>query len=97
MTNARLPKFASLLSDAGFKAVLAEPRNRTVLKKLLNLVLPQDRQISEIESYGDREVNGFTPFGKYSRVDIRVKDTYGREFIVEMQREMHECFFQRCM
>ncbi len=93
----KLSKYASLLSDAGFKAVLAEPRNKTVLMRLLNLVLPEDRQIAGIESYSDREVNGFTPFSKYSRIDIRVKDTLGREFIVEMQRKVHDCFFQRCV
>ena len=93
----KLPKYASLLSDAGFKAVLAEPRNKTVLMKILNLVLPQDRQIVGIESYCDREINGFTPLSKYSRIDIRVKDIFGREFIVEMQRKIHDCFFQRCV
>ena len=95
--EARISRFASLLSDAGFKAVLASPRNKNILMQLLNLVLPGDRQIAEIESYSDREVNGFTPSGKYSRIDIRCRDIEGRTFIVEMQREMHECFFQRCM
>lgn len=93
----RISRFASLLSDAGFKAVLASPRNKKILTQLLNLVLPPNRQIAEIESYPDREVNGFTPFGKYSRVDVRCRDIEGRTFIVEMQREMHERFFQRCM
>ena len=93
----RISRFASLLSDAGFKAVLASPRNKKILTQLLNLVLPTNRQIAEIESYPDREVNGFTPFGKYSRVDVRCRDIEGRTFIVEMQREMHERFFQRCM
>lgn len=95
--EARISRFASLLSDAGFKAVLASPRNKKLLTQLLNLVLPEDRQIAEIESYRDREVNGFTPFGKYSRVDVKCRDIEGRTFIVEMQREMHESFFQRCM
>lgn len=93
----RISRFASLLSDAGFKAVLASPRNKKILTQLLNLVLPTNRQIAEIESHPDREVNGFTPFGKYSRVDVRCRDIEGRTFIVEMQREMHERFFQRCM
>ena len=93
----RIPKYASLLSDAGFKAVLASPRNKNVLKRLLNLVLPEDRRIIEIESYEDREINGFTPFSKYARVDIRCRDIEGRSFIVEMQREMHKTFFERCI
>ena len=94
---ARLPKYASLLSDSGFKAVLASPRNKDVLTKLLNLVLPEERKIDEIEAYDDREMSGFTPFSKSSRVDIRCRDIHGRTFIVEMQREMHDYFFERCM
>mgnify|MGYP006913128795 FL=1 len=38
--NMKIPKFASLLSDSGFKAVLAEPRNKEVLQQLINLILP---------------------------------------------------------
>lgn len=95
--NIKLPKYASILSDAGFKAVLMAPRNKNLLKKLLNLVLPPDRQIDEIVSYEDREINGMTPFSKYSRIDIRCKDTLGRHFIVEMQRQPHDFFFQRCV
>ena len=57
----KLPKFANLLSDSGFKAVLMSPRNKNLLKELLNLVLPEDRKIEEIESYNDREIDGITP------------------------------------
>ncbi len=35
----KLSRFASLLSDAGFKAVLAAPRNKSILMRLLNLLL----------------------------------------------------------
>lgn len=31
----RISRFASLLSDAGFKAVLASPRNKKILTQLL--------------------------------------------------------------
>lgn len=43
----KLPKFANLLSDSGFKAVLMSPRNKNLLKELLNLVLPEDRKIEK--------------------------------------------------
>ena len=54
--NMKIPKFASLLSDSEFKAVLAEPRNKEVLRQLINLILPEDRQVAEIEEYEDRRV-----------------------------------------
>ena len=93
----KLPKFANLLSDSGFKAVLMSPRNKNLLKELLNLVLPEDRKIEEIESYNDREIDGITPSSRYSRLDLRCRDTQGRDFIIEMQRKMHDYFFERCM
>ena len=93
----QLSRYADLLSDAGFKAVLSAPRNRNLLRDLLNLIIPPDRRIEEIESYDDRGINGFTPFNHYSRVDIRCRDTSGRSFVVEMQRKMNDYFFQRCV
>ena len=95
--NMKIPKFASLLSDSGFKAVLAEPRNREILRRLINLILPEDRQVAEIEEYEDRELDGFTAFSKSARVDVRCRDVHGRTFIVEMQRKMHDRFIQRCI
>ncbi len=93
----KLPKFASLLSDSGFKAVLAEPRNKEILRQLINLILPKDRMVVQIEKYEDREMDGFTPFTKSARVDVRCRDIHGRSFIVEMQRKMHDSFIQRCI
>ncbi len=95
--NIRLPRFASLLSDAGFKAILADRRNEEILRRLINLILPEDRQVVKIEEYEDREMDGFTPFSKSARVDVRCRDIHGRSFIVEMQRKMHESFIQRCI
>lgn len=96
-SEVKIPKFASLLSDSGFKAVLASPRNKELLRQLINLILPEDRQVVQIEKYEDREMDGFTPFSKSSRVDIRCRDIHGRTFIVEMQRKMHDSFIQRCI
>lgn len=93
----RLPKFADPLSDAGFKAVLGAAENMDILKRLLNLVLPEDRQIEEIESLNDREIDGLTPSSRYSRIDLRCRDKEGRDFVIEMQRRMHDFFFQRCV
>ena len=95
--NMRIPKFASLLTDAGFKAILAAPRNEEILRQLINLILPEDRQVVKIEEYEDREMDGFTPFSKSARVDVRCRDIHGRTFIVEMQRKMHDSFIQRCI
>ena len=92
-----IPEYASLLSDPGFKAVLGAPWNKEILRQLINLLLPEDRQVVEIEKFENRETDGFTPFTKSLRVDVRVKDIHGRTFTVEMQRKMHDSFVERCI
>ena len=92
-----LPEYASVLDDAGFKAVLGSPRNKELIRQLINLILPEDRHVVEIEHFENREADGFTPRTKSHRVDIQVKDIHGRTFIVEMQRKMHESFIERCI
>ena len=49
------PVFVNLLSDAGFKAVYADPANKSLLISLLNAVLPDDVRVSDIIEYRDRE------------------------------------------
>lgn len=93
----KLPEYASILDDAGFKAVLGDERNKELLRQLINLILPKDRYVVEIEHFENRETDGFTPVTRGLRVDVRVKDIHGRTFIVEMQQKMHESFVERCI
>ena len=92
-----LSEYASVLSDPGFKAVLGCERNKELLRQLINLILPEDRYVVEIEHFENNEVEGFTPATRSLRVDVRVKDINGRTFIVEMQQKMHEAFVERCI
>ena len=50
-----LSEYASVLSDTGFKAVLASERNKELLRQLINLILPEDRHVVEIEHFENRE------------------------------------------
>ena len=43
------------MSDAGFKAVLADKNNKHLLIALLNFLLPEGVVVSDIVSYEDRE------------------------------------------
>lgn len=93
----QLPEYADLSSDAGFKAVLADPANKELLRGFLNLLLPPERQIQKIVHYSDRELPGFTTHGRGSRLDLRCVDQDGVTFLVEMQRRWHDSFFERCV
>ena len=93
----KLPEYASVLDDAGFKAVIGSEHNKELLRQLINLILPEDRYVVEIEHFENREADGFTPVTRSLRVDVRVKDVHGRTFIVEMQQKMHEAFVERCI
>ena len=48
-------KYVSLLSDSGFKAVYADPQNKSLLIDLLNELLPPPASVDDIVEYCDRE------------------------------------------
>ena len=90
-------EFVNLKSDAGFKAVLADPENKGLLIQFLNAILPELMQVKDISKYADRELPGFAPQSKYGRLDLYCISTDGRHFVVEMQNEFGDTFFQRCV
>lgn len=57
--NNSMQRYVDILSEAGFKAVFGEERNKDVLVDLLNIILPAGRTIREI-SYATTEIPGFT-------------------------------------
>lgn len=82
--NNSMQRYVDILSEAGFKAVFGEERNKDVLVDLLNIILPAGRTIREI-SYATTEIPGFTLANKSIRLDLRCKGDDGTNFIVEMQ------------
>lgn len=89
-------RYVDILSDAGFKAVFGNQRNKQVLIDLINAVLPPDRTVREI-SYSTTEIPGFTLANKSVRLDLRCTGHDGRKFIVEVQCYSQEHFFRRCV
>ena len=63
-------RYVDILTDAGFKAVFGDQRNKDVLMDLLNVLLPAERRVEEIE-YNTTEIPGFTPETKSIRIDLR--------------------------
>lgn len=89
-------RYVDILSDAGFKAVFGDQRNRDALTDRLNAMLPDDRKVKEL-TYSTTEIPGFTLSGKSVRLDLRCIGEDGRNFIVEMQCYKQEYFFRRCV
>ena len=97
MSNIPLPRYVDLKLDSGFKAVFVDKNNRELLRKMLNLLLPERDAIAEIEAYLDREQLPDFQGGKGTALDVLCRTDDGRRFIVEMQRREKDAFFERCV
>lgn len=89
-------RYVDILTDAGFKAVFGDQRNKDVLVDMLNALLPLERKISDI-TYQTTEMPAFSLFNKSTRLDLRCCDEDGRQFIVEVQCYHQANFFRRCV
>ena len=74
-------RYVDILSDAGFKAVFGDRRNKDVLIDLLNVVLPPHRRVRDL-SYMTTELPQFSPLSKGVRLDLRCSAHDGTVFIV---------------
>lgn len=83
-------------NDYIFKKIFGQ--HPDILKSFLNsmLPLPDGRQIVELE-YLSPEMIPETFLEKFSAVDVRCKDQYGRQFLVEMQMNWTTAFKQRVL
>lgn len=83
-------------ADIPFKRVFGE--HKDLLMSLLNslLPLPEGKEIVSLE-YLNPEMLPDLPEKKNSIVDVRCKDAYGRQFIVEMQMYWTKDFLQRSL
>ena len=92
-----LGRYVDLTMDAGFKAVFADRSNKALLIGLLNVLLPPEARVKDIVEYLDRETGPDFLNGKSTRMDLICRGEDGRTFIVEMQREPENAFFERCV
>ena len=90
-------RYVDLTMDAGFKAVFADRSNKAQLIGLLNVLLPPEAKVEDILEYIDRESVPEFLNGKTTRMDLVCRGEDKRTFIVEMQREPENAFFERCV
>jgi predicted transposase/invertase (TIGR01784 family) len=83
-------------NDLPFKRIFGE--HDDLLKSFLNALMPldKDQQIVKLE-YLPAEQVPENPLKKDSIVDVRCKDNYGRQFIVEMQMQWNTVFARRML
>ena len=91
-----MAKYLDPKSDLTFKKVFGE--NKDLMISFLNALLPLQpgREVVEIE-YLSSELVPDHPEKKDSIVDVRCKDTLGRQFLVEMQMYWTDAFKQRAL
>ena len=89
--------FVDMMRDPGFKAVVVDRDNKNLLIRMLNCILPQEARISDILSYHDREQTVDYAGAKKTFLDLVCVGDTGYTFNVEVQREVDDCFFQRCV
>ncbi len=91
-----MSKYLNPKADLTFKKVFGEHKN--LVMSLLNslLPLPNDMQITSIEYLSGENHQGNTD-KKYSIVDVKCTDNFGRTFVVEMQNYWTTAFFSRTL
>ena len=89
-------KYVDILSNGGFKAVFGDRTNKRVIMDILNTLLPEHRQLEDIELV-QTEYRGHTEDGKEYRYDFMCRDINGVSFIVEAQKYHDDNWFKRCV
>jgi predicted transposase/invertase (TIGR01784 family) len=83
-------------NDLVFKRIFGE--HPDLLMSFLNAIMPlEENQLIESVEYLPPELVPENPLRKNSIVDVRCKDNYGRQFIVEMQMEWNTAFYKRIL
>jgi predicted transposase/invertase (TIGR01784 family) len=86
----------NLLTNSGFKAVFGDRNNKDVVMSVINMLLPEGKQIKKLE-YAPTEHQGQQENNKEFRYDFMCHDADGSFFIVEVQSNPEEFWFKRCV
>ena len=94
--NSVVQRYVNLLSNSGFKAVFGDRGNKDVVMSVINMLLPEGKQVMEIE-YAPTEHQGQLEDNKEFRYDFMCRDVDGSFFIVEVQNNPEKFWFKRCV
>ncbi len=94
--NQIMQRYVSLLTNSGFKAVFGDRANKDVVMSVINILLPEGKQVDDIE-YMPTEHQGPTQESKEFQYDFMCTGIDGTAFIVEMQCYPDDFWFRRCV
>ena len=89
-------RYVDLLTNAGFKAVFGDRKNKEVVMSILNTLLPPHRKVKNIK-YLPTEHQGPTLKSKEFRYDFMCTGMDDTVFIVETQCYNDDYWFRRCV
>ena len=86
-----------ILSNGGFKAFFGDENNKEAVMELLNTLLPEHRQIMDIDYRPTEHQGPVIGHSKEFKYDFMCSDASGAKFIVETQRYREKYWFKRCV
>ena len=90
------PRYVSILTNGGFKAVFADTGNKAVIMDIMNAFLPTTRQVRDIV-FMHTEYPSRADEGKEYRFDFMCRDENDVYFIVEAQNYFDDNWSRRCV
>jgi len=95
--EATVQRYVNILSNAGFKAFFGDVNNKEAVISILNVLLPDYRQIVDID-YMPTEYQGpIIDKSKEFQYDFMCRGSDGTAFIVELQKYREADWFKRCV
>lgn len=96
LTSAQQPRYACILFDSTFKAVICTPENEDLLIEIIELLIP-GKHISHI-TFLNTEKHGIVVSEKNVTFDLLGKDdNTGEEFLVEVQNSDQKSYRDRVL
>jgi predicted transposase/invertase (TIGR01784 family) len=95
-SNTAMSKYLNPYTDFGFKKLFGEEGNKDLLADFLNQLLPDTRQIAEL-NFRNTEQLPDVPLERKAIFDINCISTSGEHFIVEMQKAKIHFFKDRSL
>ena len=93
-TYITMGKFLNPFTDVGFKKLFGQEVNKFLLIEFLNDLLVGEHHVVDI-SFMNKEIVPEAFAGRVVIFDILCKDTDGSYFIIEMQNQYQDYFFDR--
>lgn len=95
--EAVVQRYVDILTNGGFKALFGDVNNKDVVFSILNVLLPEHRQITYID-YLPTELQGpVVDQSKEFHYDFMCRDESATFFIVELQKYWEDDWFKRCV